>query len=382
MSYHQKNNLLSFRIQTNTLPLENERANLGAWKKTRSLSSAPAATEETLNSIPRQITFGSNVWGNRQSAAYRAVFEPPSNKAKNLSPTQQNDFLHLEKINNPNNSCIRSSSGRTSGVFLITDPSSGTTLAALKPVKKEEIFANKFFDLLEMPIPKFDIHGKNKLSKTINDTVMKSFEGKAIHCEYQNIMVMEHIKGRPLSEHNPHEIKKCFLNEANMELVGRSMALDMFIGNADRIISFSAPVCNPDNIMVRNNSVVFIDQVFRERGSQLGKFFDSLMQSVKPGQDEDNNVYKKYMQPLVVKSLDNYAKKNEGTNKDDMLDKFNSSISHTEQSKINENIVLGIRNALQLLVDKKKEVLDLDPSRHNQINEIYRFLEKNLDGLE
>ena len=115
---------------------------------------------------------------------------------------------------------------------------------------------------------------------------------------------------------------------------------------------------------------------------ELGKFFDSLMQSVKPGQDEDNNVYKKYMQPLVVKSLDNYAKKNEGTNKDDMLDKFNSSISHTEQSKINENIVLGIRNALQLLVDKKKEVLDLDPSRHNQINEIYRVLEKNLDGLE
>ena len=74
------------------------------------------------------------------------------------------------------------------------------------------------------------------------------------------------------------------------------MAFDLLIGNADRIFYFSAPVVNPDNIMVHGNKVVFIDQVFNATDSDRWKhFYSALLKSKGVNFDNKNCIYNKYI---------------------------------------------------------------------------------------
>lgn len=58
-------------------------------------------------------------------------------------------------------------------------------------------------------------------------------------------MAMEAVMGRTLSECTPPAIKQFLTDKNNLHLLGRSMALDLLIGNADRIFSFQRQLLTP-----------------------------------------------------------------------------------------------------------------------------------------
>ena len=164
--------------------------------------------------------------------------------------------LDLNSINDINNDIIRSSKGRTSGVFLLTTLSSGELKGVLKPVNDNEIIANKLFELLGMPIPKFDVWEKTQISDSITNKIDNSSARASISNTSEKIMVMEAVGGRTLSECNSADVNKFICNKGNQHALGRSMVFDMLIGNADRIFHFSAPIVNPDNIMVKDGLAI------------------------------------------------------------------------------------------------------------------------------
>jgi len=301
-------------------------------------------------------------------------------------PEVQNDSIFdMARINDELNKINKSSLGKTSGVFLVMNPTAGVILAALKPVKDPEILANKLFALLDMPIPAFGVVEKNSFSKAIIDTLDKS--PFASTSASKKMMVMEPVSGRAMSEYCAKDLKSFLLNKRNIELLGKSMVLDIFTGNADRIVPFMANTINPDNIMFQDGSIMFIDQALRVRSGQKQSVFSKLADAVnlEPGiPDNKDNVYNKYILPLVDKALGKY-KPNAMHNESDLLEKnsyfteFESSIDLDEKSKINEILISGICGAVHLLIYNKDKVLDLcssDLSRKNDLAETYVGLEK------
>lgn len=285
--------------------------------------------------------------------------------------------LDLNAINDEKNQIKRSSAGKTSGVFLVTNPIVGEVTAALKPVNDKEILANKLFEVLGMPIPKFDIWNKGQIRDSIRCSIDKSFQGQVIVKSYEKIMVMEAIMGRPLSECDPAAIKTFLSNKDNLHSLGRSMAFDLLIGNADRIMFFTVPVVNPDNIMVKDNHAVFIDQVFNAQDANRWKtFYDKLMRSIDAPLDDKTCIYNRHISPLVEKSLKKYSAQD--LSSQDLIAEFKQSINDETKRAINSGLSEGIQSAMKDLSAKKDEVLNLSehsPETREYFAAIYAQLE-------
>ena len=271
----------------------------------------------------------------------------------------------MARINQAQNTIERSAGGKTSGVFIITDPAVGKVVGVLKPVKPPEIFANKLFALLGMPIPDFDIANKTDFNDTIVQTIAQ--KASANIAQGKIMMVMKPVEGRSMSEYGVADLKEFFLSDQNLELLGKSMVLDIFTGNSDRIVPFTPNVINPDNIMFQNNCVVFIDQAFHERGTKKESVFSHLAiaMEAEPGTSNDNNrVYGKYILPLVDRALQKYKKvamsqKNESLIIDNTLEDFTSSIDIYQENRISEIVASGILDGVQLLLENEDKVLEL-----------------------
>ncbi len=307
---------------------------------------------------------------------------------KNLpvaSPPRAASFFDMGRINDDQNKTTRSSLGKTSGVFMVTDPSVGVVLAVVKPVKEPEIFANKLYSMLGMPIPNFDVVDNDDVSGSITTAIKENANANTPKTE--KIMVMETVLGRAMSEYDGAKLKEFLLIDRNLELLGKTMVLDIFAGNADRIVPFMAKTINPDNIMFRENSVVFIDQAFRERSGQKEKVLSLLADVVgrDPAMpDNDGCIYSKYILPLVDKSLQKYGglANPEGGSApppNTFFEDFKSSIDFNQKIKINKLVKSGICDAVQLLIDSKTAVLNLsgtNQSRRKDLEETYTGLKQ------
>ena len=258
-------------------------------------------------------------------------------------------------------------------------------IAVLKPVAENEIFANELFAKLDMPIPAFEVMDKNCFNDAINAEVRKNAPPSTLRSN--KIMVMAHVSGRAMSEYGAAELTDFLLIDRNLELLGKSMALDAFAGNADRIVPFMANTVNPDNIMFQDKTVIFIDQAFRDRKGQNQRIFSRLADAVNtdgsvPGIDA--RPYRKYILPLVQRSLQKYKAELERTTREDLItvnsfETFKSSIDSKLEDKINERVTAGICSAIALLLYKKNDVLELSSSDENRqtcITNTYAGLEE------
>lgn len=272
--------------------------------------------------------------------------------------------LELSEINDEKNTITRSSAGKTTGVFLLTDPTVGIVKAALKPVTDKEILANQLFEALGMPIPQFDVWDTNQICASVRSYIENSSSKQLFSGKHDKIMAMEAVMGRTLSECTPPAIKQFLTDKNNLHLLGRSMALDLLIGNADRIFFFSASVVNPDNIMVNGNQAVFIDQVFNATNSDRWKhFYSALLESKNANLDDKTCIYNKYIFPLVEKSLKKYAENpsqnSEKSSSKNLISEFNNSINNEMKGEMISNLWKGIESAMKDLIEKEVQVMSL-----------------------
>ncbi len=271
---------------------------------------------ETETRTGRSVRSASDVEAEDLDKSHAAI-TPRRNQAGGFSPksfampivaseAQDRAAFNMARINQERSDICRSVSGLTSGVFLITDPEFGTVVGVLKPVKDREIFANRLFKMLEMPIPGFDIANMDDFKSGIRDRV--TAETSEMILKDAKMMVMEPVSGRSMSEYCAADLKEFLLEDRNLEFFGKSMALDIFTGNGDRIIPFTKNRVNPDNIMFQDKSIVFIDQTFVPRGTKKEAVFAQLAAAMEAGSGtlHDIDVYRGYVLPLVEKSLQKY----------------------------------------------------------------------------
>lgn len=311
----------------------------------------------------------------------------PNQQALSLAHTTSREkletrVLELSEINDEKNKIRRSSAGKTTGVFLLTDPTIGIVKAALKPVNDKEILANQLFEALGMPIPKFDIWNTDRICASVQNHIENSSNKQLFSKKPDKIMAMEAVMGRTLSECTPFSIKQFLSDKNNLNFLGRSIALDLLIGNADRIFYFSAPVVNPDNIMVHGNKVVFIDQVFNATDSDRWEhFYSALLKSKGVNFDNKNCIYKKYIFPLIEKSLKKYAdnpsQNNEKSSSQNLVSEFNNSINDEIKHEMISDLWQGIESGMKELIEKEEKVMSL-VENHKEIKRyitsIYTFL--------
>ncbi|MBU2679240.1 MAG: hypothetical protein KJ948_03080 [Gammaproteobacteria bacterium] len=312
-----------------------------------------------------------------QSSAFTRLHSPhASSQALSLAQTVSVEevktrVLELSEINDEKNTITRSSAGKTTGVFLLTDPTVGIVKAALKPVTDKEILANQLFEVLGMPIPLFDVWDTDQICASVRGYIENSSDKQLISAKHEKTMAMQAVMGRTLSECAPPAIKQFLTNKNNLHFLGRSMAFDLLIGNADRIFYFSAPVVNPDNIIVKDNQAFFIDQVFNAKDSSRWKhFYSALLKSKNATIDDKTCIYNKYIFPLVEKSLKKYtenpSQNNEQSSTQDLISEFNHSINNEMKREIILDLWKGIESAMNDLIEKKEQVINI-LENHNDI---------------
>ena len=135
----------------------------GNWK--RKLSVATAVVGTSTASTPPASTSAASTSAARNSggaAVSGAAVTTPTASARVHPPN-----LTMEIINRSTNTITRSTLGKTSGVSIVRDLALGTIVAALKLVDDDEIFANNFFKMMNLPVPLFKIYNKGELSTAI-----------------------------------------------------------------------------------------------------------------------------------------------------------------------------------------------------------------------
>lgn len=350
----------------------------GDWK--RRLSVATAVVGTSTASTPAASNSAARNSGG--AAVSGAAVTTPTASAGVYPPN-----LTMEIINRSTNTITRSTLGKTSGVSIVSDLALGTIVAALKLVDDDEIFANNFFKMMDLPVPLFKIYNKEELSTAIKKDINN---GKhADSSEKQTIMAMEFINGRAMSEYDVDDLKDLIVNENNLELLGKSMAMDLFIGNADRIVSFGIPKFNPGNIMFKEKSVEFIDQAFTARGVTKKSIFKKIDMAVAAGSDSSkgDDLYKSYILPLVKDSIRRKGElqKENATWIRRKCDDFECLIFDNDKRKINDFIKNGISDGVNILIKNKDKVLRLCGENKTFIDDIgisYAYLKECLPHLK
>lgn len=398
-----KENTSNASISHSTLPTSEDGRSSGFARSASKTGSQPSSTENVNHLRPRGGT-GKNAHQLRNFRATKSFHEgsrvrgfqgsrPPSQKTNdscNNSIIQgktpqaiDHRVLDLDSINDENNDIVRSSQGKTSGVYFLTEPTSAETKAVLKQVNDDEIIANKLFELLGMPVPKFDVWDVNQISSRIKDTFNNEASRRFINRKYEKIMVMQRINGCALSELDPDKIKEFIRDKDNLRSLGRSMACDMIIGNADRVFFFRVPISNPDNIMIEDGHAVFIDQVFSSRSEDMWiSSCNDLMKSMKEPDDSASCIYQKFISPLLQRSLTKHTTTpslNDGVqNRESLLKEFNESITTQTKADINAEVSRGIQEAIDCFIAKKEEALGLlesHPAKQRKLLSIHTHLE-------
>ena len=297
--------------------------------------------------------------------------------------------IDLAHLNRETNTVTVSKKGNMSKAIVVIEPAKAKILAVLKSVNNDEIFANKLFAALGMPIPAFRTIDKSAFSNTIKSAFSETPLGDSK--KHQTILVMECVNGKALSEIAPKDLKDFLLAGQNLELLGMSMALDTLTGNADRIISFSAPVINPDNIMfdLEKKSVVFIDQGYKDRRGQLGVGLDKLAKFFGPQESEAPSVYSQYILPLAKRSIQKYCLGELNIRDEAEVGKFISAFEHSidkdEKIEISNVVKSGISRGFQKFTDSKESVLALcaaDPAQSTGIMNAYGLLARDADRFK
>jgi hypothetical protein len=297
--------------------------------------------------------------------------------------------IDLAHLNRETNIATVSKKGNTSKAVVVIEPAKAKILAVLKLVNKDEIFANKLFAALGMPIPSFQTVDKSACSNTIKNAISETPLGNSE--KHKTILVMECVNGKAMSEIAPKDLKDFFLAGRNLELLGMSMALDTLIGNADRIISFIAPVINPDNIMfdLGSKSVVFIDQAYKNRPGQVKLGLDKLAKFFGPQEPGAPDVYTQYILPLAKRSIQKYCIEELDTKDESeakkFISKFEDVIDKNQKISISKCVMLGISKGFRHFLDNKKFVLGLcaaDPAHSSGMINAYSMLSKDPDRFK